>query len=62
MKRLSNKHFNTFQLGTAIGFLIPPLLVKNNMNRGAVEQGMYTMLMGTAVLNTVVLILIHMCK
>ncbi|KAF2887340.1 hypothetical protein ILUMI_18833, partial [Ignelater luminosus] len=47
------------QLGIAIGFVIPPLLVKNDMDVDAVEKGMYTMLMATAVLNSVVLILIH---
>ncbi|KAF2887721.1 hypothetical protein ILUMI_18452 [Ignelater luminosus] len=46
-------------IGTAVGFLIPPMLVKNHIDSNIVEHGMYTLALATAVLNTLVLILVY---
>ncbi|KAF2887812.1 hypothetical protein ILUMI_18361, partial [Ignelater luminosus] len=45
------------QLGIATGFLLPPMIV-NSQAKSEVEHGLYTMLIGVAVVNTVLLVIL----
>ncbi|XP_071823092.1 choline/ethanolamine transporter flvcr2a-like isoform X2 [Apostichopus japonicus] len=46
------------QFGVAIGFVLPPIIVKNDDDITVVERGMKTMFLATALLTTVLLLLI----
>lgn len=50
------------QLGVAIGFLLPPVLVDGSGTEDTIKRQLQTMFIGVASLTTVLLILIVICK
>ncbi|KAF2901130.1 hypothetical protein ILUMI_05056 [Ignelater luminosus] len=49
------------QIGTAIGFLIPPILVDDQGDKEGVERGLYLMLIIVALVTTILLIIVITC-
>lgn len=51
-----------FQLGVALGFLLPPLLVHDSDDFQDIAASLSRMFFGTAIFTTVVFVLIYLCK
>lgn len=49
------------QLGIAIGFLFPPMLVPNSSDPSVIGHGLQTMFYTVAAFTTIILILILVC-
>lgn len=56
-----NKLKMVFQLGIALGFLIPPLVVKPNTVE-TIGEGLHSLFMMSAIVNTVIFAFIFVCK
>lgn len=54
--------FSIFQLGIALGFLLPPLMVHNSDNLRDISSSLSRMFYGFAIFSTVIFILIFFCK
>lgn len=54
--------FSSFQLGIALGFLLPPLMVHNSDNLRDISSSLSRMFYGFAIFSTVIFILIFFCK
>lgn len=54
--------FSLFQLGIALGFLLPPLMVHNSDNLRDISSSLSRMFYGFAIFSTVIFILIFFCK
>lgn len=50
------------QFGVATGFVVPPLLVKHSTDISVVEDGLRLMYYSVAVITTVILFLVILCK
>lgn len=57
-----NLIFTFFQLGIAIGFLLPPMLVKNSDNLDDIGNDLESLFYYVAIATTVLFVLILFCK
>lgn len=51
-----------FQLGIALGFLIPPILVKNSDDMAAIAKGLSILFYSVAIACSVILVAILFCE
>lgn len=51
-----------FQLGIAVGFLFPPMLVKSSDDLAVIGEGLQLMYYIVAAISSVILVLILLCK
>lgn len=59
---LQSKRILIFQLGAALGFLIPPMIVQDSENLEDIGSDLWTMFVSFAVVDTVVFLLVIWSK
>lgn len=59
---IKTTYFLLFQLGIALGFLLPPLLVKNSDNMDVIAAGLSLMFYSIAIFNSILLLIILLCE
>lgn len=57
-----NRHVLNFQIGSAISFLLPTILVADDLNSEVIENGLFRMHTYVAIAEAIDLILIILCK